>query len=142
MNVRRTIELLLPALIPSWRFFKSVEASPRIEYRLLHETTKTEWTESYVRPSSLAVWQYVLRLFWNSDWNDHLFMVSCAERLTDQPSQHSIDALNGRIARRLDGAGVSGLFQFRLLFVSRQGGQLVKEIEYESQPIAVSDISR
>jgi len=28
----RTLQLLLPALIPSWEFFKAVAPSPRIEY--------------------------------------------------------------------------------------------------------------
>ncbi|MEO9819194.1 MAG: hypothetical protein ABJQ34_14880 [Paracoccaceae bacterium] len=139
--MRRTIELLLPALIPSWRFFKSVEASPRIEYRILQDSSHTEWKTSFERPVSLKAWQFALRLLWNSDWNDHLFMVSCAERLTEHPTQHSIDELNTRISRRIDGANLSGSLQFRLLFLSRYEHRLVKEIEYESQPVPLSDIA-
>ena len=140
--VRRTIELLLPALIPSWRFFKSVEASPRIEYRLLQGSTHSEWASSFERPVSLTPLQFALRLLWNADWNDHLFMVSCAERLTDHPTQHSIDELNTRISRRIKDADLSGLLQFRLLFLSRDGHQLLIVIAYESQPVALADIVR
>ncbi|MEP6017917.1 MAG: hypothetical protein ABJ251_05455 [Paracoccaceae bacterium] len=138
--VRRTIELFLPALIPSWRFFKSVEASPRIEYRILQGSSHSEWTSSFERPVSLTPLQFAQRLLWNSDWNNHLFMVSCAERLTEHVTQHSIDELNTRISRRINDADLSGLLQFRLLFLSRHGHQLVKEIEYESQPVALADI--
>jgi hypothetical protein len=31
----QTLKLLLPALIPSWRFFDTIAPSPRIEFTLL-----------------------------------------------------------------------------------------------------------
>ena len=31
----QTVKLLLPALIPSWRFFSTIAPSPRIEFALL-----------------------------------------------------------------------------------------------------------
>ncbi len=78
------------------------------------------------------------RLFWNPHWNEQLFMVSCSERLVEAPSQHSIDELNLRIARFLvaeETAKDDVELQFRLVFWSREDGQLVQEIEYESVPV-------
>ncbi len=137
-----TIGLLLPTLIPSWRFFQTVDASPRIEYRLCQGAVCDEWTESYKRPQSLTVLQYIQRLFWNANWNDQLFMASCAERLVDHPTQHSIDELCHRILRRHGPHPLSGHLQFRLVFLSRRHDQLVKEIEFESQPILITECAK
>ncbi|CUH75704.1 hypothetical protein TRM7557_00519 [Tritonibacter multivorans] len=139
----RLISLLLPALIPSWRFFKTVAPSPRVEYRLLHRGEAGDWQEDRPRPAHLSFFTMLRRMLWNPAWNEQLFMVSCAERLVeaDSPhsSAHSEDEINRRIARLLPMADDTEL-QFRLVFWYRDGAQLVKEVEFESTPVPVNSL--
>ena len=134
----RLFALFLPTVIPSWRFFKTVAPSPRIEYRLISGESKGRWQEDRPRPEHLAGWQILGRMLWNPDWNEQLYLVSCSERLIEAPSQHSIDEINLRVAKALP-AG-SGDLQFRLVFLSREGKQIVKLVEYESAPVSLASL--
>ena len=135
------ISLLLPALIPSWRFFKTVAPSPRVEYRLLRHGVAGAWQEDRPCPAHLSIFTMLRRMLWNPEWNEQLFMVSCAERLVEEDSPHcsahSEQEINRRIARLLPMAGETDL-QFRLVFWRRDGAQLVKEVGFESTPVPVS----
>ncbi|WP_349376656.1 hypothetical protein [Pseudophaeobacter sp.] len=122
-------------MIPSWRFFKTVAPSPRIEYRLIEAGRVGDWQEDRPRPGHLGLGQILRRMLWNPEWNEQLYLVSCSERLIDEPSQHSVDEINLRVARLLP-AGQQEL-QFRLVFVSREQGQIVKLVEYESSPVSL-----
>ncbi|MEP1330837.1 hypothetical protein [Pseudophaeobacter sp.] len=136
----RLISLFLPAVIPSWRFFKTVAPSPRIEYRLICDGKRGDWREDRPRPASLSIATMLRRMLWNPDWNEQLFLVSCSERLIDVPSQHSVDEINTRVARLLPSG--SGDLQFRLVFVSREGSRIVKMVEYESTPVPLQQLQR
>ena len=125
-TVLRTCALLLPALVPSWRFFKTIAPSPRIEYRLIGNFGVSGWRESHPRPRHVPPAQIVRRLFWNPSWNEQLFLVSCAERLDEEPTQHSIDEINKRVAATLP-IRAGAFLQFRIVFVSRLG-QNISEI--------------
>lgn len=129
------LSLFLPTVIPSWRFFKTVAPSPRIEYRLIEAGRDGDWQEDRPRPGHLGLGQILRRMLWNPEWNEQLYLVSCSERLIDEPSQHSVDEINLRVARLLP-AGQQEL-QFRLVFVSREQGQIVKLVEYESSPVSL-----
>jgi uncharacterized protein (UPF0248 family) len=133
--VLHLLSLFLPTVIPSWRFFKTVAPSPRIEYRLIEAGRVGDWQEDRPRPGHLGVGQILRRMLWNPEWNEQLYLVSCSERLIDEPSQHSVDEINLRVARLLP-AGQQEL-QFRLVFVSREQGQIVKLVEYESSPVSL-----
>ena len=94
----RFIALLLPAVIPSWRFFKSVEPSPRVQWAAIRpDGTQTGWQDFRPRPLRVSPARMLWRLFWNPVWNDGLFVVSCAERISLTPNQQDID----QIARRI-----------------------------------------
>lgn len=97
----RTIGLLLPALIPSWRFFKSIEPSPRIQWRWDAPGGDHDWREFRPRPQSVSVLQMIKRLFWNPDWSDYLYVVSCAERIQQDPTAHSIEEIRRAICQDL-----------------------------------------
>ena len=142
-TVLRLITLFLPTVIPSWRFFKTVAPSPRIEYRLIEEGGSGgrqvgDWQEDRPRPVHLGLGQMLRRMFWNPDWNEQLYLVSCSERLIEAPSQHSIDEINLRVARLLPLGGQK--LQFRLVFLSREGDQLVKLVDYESTPVSLAGL--
>ena len=126
------LKLLLPALIPSWRFFYTFGPSPRIEYALLHEAhAVAAWQEFRLRPARLSFGQMLLRMVWNPRWNQSLYLVSCAERLMANPTAQSAREIMECIKAENADASEAWL-QFRLVFVSRQGEGTRKDITYTS----------
>ena len=134
----KTLQLLAPVLLPSWRFFDSIAASPRIECQSLSASAEPldDWREFRPRPQSLALGTYLRRLFWNPRWNETLFLTSCAERLLDSPSEHSIREIATRIEESLRDEAAPPFFRFRLVLVSRAGEALQREVAYVSPPQA------
>lgn len=126
------LRLLLPALTPSWRFFDSVGPSPRIEYALRDEADN--WREFRPRPAVLSLRERLKRLFWNPHGNESLFLTSCAERLLENPTEHSRREIATRIAAQLaqgqDDAPPP--LQFRIVLVAPEG----REVVYPSRPQA------
>lgn len=130
MSPLRLIRLVLPALFPSWRFFKAVGPSPRVEARL---SDTDPWSEVAAAPPRVSAQQSLVRLFWNPDRNDALFLVSLSERLIYDPSDRLRATMGRRIARRLGWQGRP--FEYRLVFINREGGELVKAVCFESKTI-------
>lgn len=135
-----TLKLLLPALLPSWRFFDFIAPSPRIQFTVLDslDDVPTNWTLFRPRPASLSFAQMLRRMVWNPWWNESLFMVSCAERIVEQSSQHSEDEILKRIQHDLDPSSVSAshegrYLQFRLLMIQRVDDELVEEVVFHSR---------
>lgn len=131
----KAIKLLLPALIPSWRFFDTIAPSPRIEFTVLKTAQETpdRWQEFRPRPAQLPMSSMLKRLFWNPRWNETLFLVSCAERLMQNPTEHSSQEIMKHIKAELVRDGmVTPYLQFRLVFVSREGMDLQKHITFIS----------
>jgi len=143
----RILKLLLPALIPSWNFFDVIAPSPRIQFAVLadrHETISA-WCEFRPRPNHVSFMQMLGHMLWNPQWNEYLFMMSCAERLLDQPTQHSENEIFKRIVLQLNQKEVAlagdVYLQFRLMVVCREGTALQQQPEYESSIRAVTDVS-
>jgi len=145
------LKLLLPALLPSWNFFDIIAPSPRVQYALLESENETsqKWCEFRPRPARLSFLQMLGRMLWNAKWNESMFVVSCAERLIDQPTQHSEDEILKRIINDLVG-DVSNIqlnsathLQFRLLVVERIGTELEQEVFFYSriEPLPDRDAS-
>lgn len=143
----RPLALLLPALIPSWRFFDVIAPSPRIEFATLASPDSAAvWQAFRPRPARVALSTMLVRLFWNPRWNESLFLVSCAERLVDQPTQHSQDEIFQRIASdlrdRLEGGPEAAPWlTFRLVFLQRQGVRIVGEERFRAAPRRWADIA-
>jgi len=86
------------------------------------------------------------RMLWNPERNESLFLVSCAERIVQQPTQHSEDEILKRIITELK-SNHSGLtektthLQFRLLLVQRQDSRLQQQVVFHSriQPLSAQD---
>ena len=83
--MKRLLLLLLPALIPSWRFFKTVEPSPRVQWTLVQDGER-KWQEFNPRPEVVSFGRMLRRMVWNPRWNEALFLVSLAERQTIDPA--------------------------------------------------------
>ena len=134
----QTLKLLLPALIPSWRFFDTIAPSPRIEFTLLSaaQDASGRWQEFRPRPARLSISNMLKHLFWNPRWNESLFLVSCAERLMASPTEHSSQEILTRIEAELQRKSIdvsaTPYLQFRLVFLSREGSQLQRQITFIS----------
>jgi len=143
--VRSLLKLLLPALIPSWNFFDVIAPSPRVEYARLRSIgdPSGDWREFRPRPESLSPLDTFKRLAWNPRWNESLFLVSCAERLTDVPTAHSEDEIFKRIAADLRGEPEDAArpwLCFRLAFVSREADTVTSEVLFQPAPRRLAEI--
>lgn len=123
-----TLRLTLPALIPSWRFFKAVQPSPRIEWR--SPDLDEHWQAFRPRPTHLSPIVMLRRMIWNPRWNETLFMVSCSERLTAEVTDHSTAEILKRL--RKDVPHKATTLQFRLKFIDRIDGTLQEQITFTS----------
>ncbi len=145
------LKLLIPALVPSWNFFDIITASPRIQFTLLGAENESprEWHEFRPRPAHLSLLQMLGRLFWNAKWNESMFVVGCAERLIEHPTQHSENEILQRIINDIMEKPSSGQrmdathLQFRLLTIERRGTTLQQEEVYYSriQPLPTRNTS-
>jgi hypothetical protein len=137
--LRKTLSLVLPAVIPSWRFFKTVAPSPRVECRVkLGGGAFSNWSERFPLPDYVSLWQMLGRMLWNPDRNAQLYLVSLSERLVETGSDHAANELARRVAQALP-ADVT-TYQFRLVCVQRQDGQLLRFVEYESDVLEAGAI--
>lgn len=140
-----TVKLLLPALIPSWRFFDTIAPSPRIEYVLLkspEDYVGEHWQAFWPRPKRVSIGRMMVRMIWNPHWNETLFVVSLSERLIENPTEHSRKEISRRIrdmCRDLEGVEATPYFQFRLVLLSRDGGQLRESVAYISSVESTHD---
>jgi hypothetical protein len=141
----------LPAIVPSWRFFDAVTASPRLDYAVLTDAdgVAEQWQEFRPRPAVLGPGTMLLRLLWNAEGNENLFLVSLAERLMTSNAAateaHSQRELLLRVVRHLDRNGCCGRgdwLQIRLRFVSRGGAGegVADEVGYVSAPFAIAEL--
>ena len=130
--------MLLPALIPSWRFFDEIAPSPRIEYALLEHQDEEDrvWQDVKPRPSHVSFGRMLRRMVWNPDWNETLFLMSCAERLMAYPTDHSHQEILKGTRRWLLKQGTDPVktpyLQFRLVFRARLEEEIEQAIAYQS----------
>jgi len=140
----KMLKLLLPALIPSWNFFDVIAPSPRIEFAVLDTPSDapTQWQEFRPRPSHVPITTMLKRLFWNSGWNETLFLTSCAERLMEHPTEHSNQEIACRIKADLNDNAFNlcgkSYCQFRLVFIHRIENHLERAITYISPVFSLS----
>jgi hypothetical protein len=134
---------LLPALLPSWRFFDAVGPSPRVDYALLaaHEAPDaTSWHEFRPRPARVTPAGMFLRLFWNPVGNETLYVVRCAERLLEGERGFVEAELRRRLARAAErgelgpgGPRPAARLAFRVRAVVRRDGRLSDEVAYVAE---------
>lgn len=144
------VRLLLPALFPSWRFFDVIAPSPRIEVALFSDAGDEggDWRDCRPRPERVDLRHCLTSLFWNARWNETLYLATCAERLMQNPTEHSsreirrrlrADLLRADRLRETGGAPEGPLFRFRLVFVSRENGGLRRDVAFVSPLYPIVD---
>ncbi|WP_221364313.1 hypothetical protein [Sphingomonas jinjuensis] len=137
------MRLLLPAVVPSWRFFDAVTASPRIDYVLAASPggASGDWHEFDPRVPVLSARMMLRRLVWNPAWNEALYLVSLAERLMSNADPatlaHSEREMLRRVAHQLHRKGYDrggDWLRIRLRFVHRPPGtdEVLGEVVYVS----------
>lgn len=141
-----SLKLLLPALIPAWNFFDVIAPSPRVQFVTLNRATdqSESWQAFRPRPSSLSFIQMLGRMLWNPHWNETLFVMSCAERLIEYPTQHSEHQILQRIATELltnDSGVIDQYIRFRLLTVMRKGDTFELEEVYTSATASIVELT-
>ena len=119
-------QLFLPILFPSWRFFEAIGPSPRIEVRL---ASGGPWLPVGAIPLRLGSRDYLRRLFHAPEWNAHLYQTSTAIRHAVEPTEHTLSELTRLVAK---GVAAGEPFNFRIIFLAREGEAVGKFIEYES----------
>jgi len=136
----KTVTLILPILLPSWRFFKTVDPSPRIEWMLADGAG--QWHRYRPRPQRVTVGAMLWRLLWNPRRNEALYMVSCTERLHLDADPHSAKQIAARLAREIlasEATQVGTSFRYRVVFVQRVGAQMVADIAFTSDLLRLSE---
>lgn len=135
MRILQSIKLLFPALIPSWNFFDIIAPSPQIQFVLLNaaHTAISDWQVFRPRPQQIKFSQALKQLFWNPQWNESLFLVSCAERIMENYTTHSENEIFDRIQNDLSNQTMATHLQFRLVYTQRIGTELNKEIMFVSR---------
>ncbi len=116
----RLFQLYLPVLFPSWRFFEAIGAGLRVEYR----RDGGAWTGVVPRSERLTLWSVLTSLVWNRAWNEHLFIVTCAERLLTRTSDKAEDELVARLSARQRG---HGHLTFRIVLEDADGPAVAYE---------------
>jgi hypothetical protein len=93
------LKLLFPILFPSWRFFSAIGPSPRFDFGFIHYTDEQPqiWEEFSVLPDKIELTKGIVRLLHNPEWNERLYINTCAENLFDQYSEFH----EQEIARRI-----------------------------------------
>lgn len=79
------VKLFLPVVFPSWRFFSAIGPSPRIEYVFTdsasRELVEQNWQPLVLLPAQLTWRQALWRFVFNAQWNELLYLNTCAEHL-------------------------------------------------------------
>ncbi len=108
----RVARLVLPVLVPSWRFFDSIGPSPRIEYRVwtpgsldvpgAPDDDGTPWTPWALTPETVGVGPMFGRLLFNAARNEALYLLACCERVVDEGSTHAEQQVASRLAAHVN----------------------------------------
>ncbi|MFC7291711.1 hypothetical protein [Hirschia litorea] len=134
----QVFKLLLPALIPSWRFFDVIAPSPRIEFWAYDNAQHIEkWEEFRPKQKSISFLNTFLNMFWNPVRNEDLFLVTCAERLMEMPTTHSenviFECIENEIVRVDSRLNLPKFLQFRLMVISREADVIERRVAYVSE---------
>lgn len=135
------IKIILPALFPSWRFFSAIGPSPRIYYALLQNESDepVQWLEFRPKPKMLSVKEGVLRLFHNPQWNETLYINTCAERLFEGYSDMRVQEIMCRLQAAVASNEIlvgerDNYLVYRIGAVMREGSSVHEQITFTSMP--------
>lgn len=126
------LKLILPVLFPSWRFFSAIGASPRLQIALLKTADEEPkvWQEFRPRPARIPLSQGLLRVLHNPQWNESLYLNTCAERIFEGAAPFYQREILVRIDKALANgeipAGDALFWCYRLLALETDKGALTE----------------
>lgn len=141
------LNLLLPILFPSWRFFRNVGSSPRIEigFVAIHDAIPQAWLPFRVLPKKIDFMVGVQRLFHNPMWNEALYINTCAEHLFEEHSDFWELEIGARLVNAISNKEISAddsalYLVFRIRALELEAGQLRDEVVFVSKPFALANV--
>lgn len=142
------LKLLLPVIFPSWRFFSSIGPSPRIHYAFLqneHDEPQ-EWREFRPRPERVSFMEGLRRLLHNPEWNETLYINTCAERLFEGYSEMREQEIMKRIlatvnAEQFTIAANSNYLVYKISAVIREAEIITQPVTFVAKPVLLKGIA-
>lgn len=135
------LKLILPVIFPSWRFFSSIGPSPRIQLAFLqHEKDQPQqWQDFRPQPARITLTQGLLRLFFNPQWNETLYINTCAEHLFEAPSLMREQEIMQRLLAMLGKGEVAAdsnarYLVFRVNALVRDAHKITQAVVFISRP--------
>lgn len=139
------LKLLLPVIFPSWRFFSSIGPSPRIHYTFLQNENDTPdaWQEFRPRPAKVSLKNGLWRLLHNPEWNETLYINTCAERLFEGYSEMREQEIMRRILVAIKRGEIKteiakSFVTYRISAVMREGQVISQQVTFVATPVLMS----
>lgn len=139
------LKLLLPVIFPSWRFFSSIGPSPRIHYAFLQNENDTPdaWQEFRPRPEKVSLKNGLWRLLHNPEWNETLYINTCAERLFEGYSEMREQEIMRRILAAIKRGEIKTetakpFVTYRISAVMREGQVISQQVTFVATPVLIS----
>ncbi len=139
------LKLILPVIFPSWRFFSSIGPSPRIQisYSSSDVSEAALWQDFRPLPQRVSITDGLRRLFLNSQWNESLYLNTCAERLFEGHSEVREQEIMHRILRAIRAGDITSPayashVSFRIKVVTRNGTLATEQIVFLSNPVLLN----
>jgi hypothetical protein len=139
------LKLILPVIFPSWRFFSSIGPSPRIHIAFLqNENDETDaWQEFRPRPAKVSLKSGLWRLLHNPEWNETLYINTCAERLFEGYSEMREQEIMRRILAAIHRGEIKvdttkPYVTYRISAVMREGQVIGQQVTFVATPVLIS----
>lgn len=124
------ISLIMPIILPSWRFFDWIGPSPRIEIRKDSALNNVNpWHTFMPKPERISIGQMICHMVWNPHRNEALFLASLSERLMHGEEEFAREEIFHRIIAKTPQCQS---IEFRLVFHYREGTTLKSHVTYTS----------
>ncbi len=144
------LNLILPVIFPSWRFFSGIGPSPRIEYAFLESESAEadEWFEFRPLIERVGFKRGLFRLFHNPEWNETLYINTCAERLFEGHSSMREQEIMRRLLEAVRNNVIATkpnypFFTYRLVALMREEKGIVKTVTFTATPVhLLSELSK
>lgn len=141
------LNILLPILFPSWRFFSSIGPSPRIELGFVADKNAVpqDWLPFRPLPKNIHFPHGLQRLFHSPLWNERLYINTCAEHLFEGYSELCEREIGQRLVtavvnKEIVADGEFHYLVFRIRALELAAGQLRDEVVFISKPFALTDM--
>jgi hypothetical protein len=139
------LKLLLPVIFPSWRFFSSIGPSPRIHFAFLqNENDEPDtWQEFRPRPAKVSLKNGLWRLLHSPEWNETLYINTCAERLFEGYSEMREREIMRRILAAIHSGEIRAeaakpYVTYRISAVMREGQVIGQQVTFVATPVLIS----